>query len=95
MAAQQLSLRGALEATSSTIVGFLTLFFGVWLLFMTGYSVVVAIPVVVAGAIAFPPTRGIATFGRLRVGRWLHDAIAFFAWFIWLAIAYFIAQPWA
>lgn len=96
MAAQQpLSVRGALEATSSTIVGFLTLFFGVWLLVMTGYSVAVVVPIVIAGAIAFPPTRGIVTLGRLRVGRWLHDALAFFAWFVCLAIAYFIAQPWA
>jgi hypothetical protein len=92
---QPLSVRGALESTSSTIVGFLTLLFGVWLVFMTGYSIVVAIPVIVAGAIAFPATRGIVTLGRLRVGRWLHDAIAFFSWLIWLTIAYFIAQPWA
>lgn len=92
---QPLSVRGALEATSSTVVGFLTLLFGVWLIVMTGYSIVVAIPVIIAGAIAFPATRGIVTLGRLRVGRWLHDAIAFFSWLIWLAIAYFIAQPWA
>ena len=93
--ATQHSLRGALEATSSTIVGFLTLFFGVWLLFLTGYSVVVALPVIIAGAIAFPATRGVATLGRLRVGRWLHDAISFFLWFGFLTVAYFIAQPWA
>lgn len=91
---QPLSVRGALEATSSTIVGFFTLVLGVWLIFMTGY-LVAALAVVIAGAIAFPPTRGIVTLGRLRVGRWLHDAIAFFSWFVWLTIAYFIAQPWA
>lgn len=96
MSAQQpLSLRGSLEKFASTIVGFLTLFAGVWFVFMTGFSLLVCVPVIIGGAIAFPPTRGIATFGRLRVGRWLHDALSFFLWFGCLIIAYFIAQPWA
>lgn len=94
MSTQQPSLRGALEATSSTVLGLITLSGGVWTLFMTGYFGA-SIAAIIAGAIAFPPTRGIVTFGRLRVGRWLHDAISFFLWIAWLVIAMFIAQPWA
>jgi hypothetical protein len=94
MAAQQSSLRGALEATSSTILGLITIAGGLWTLFLTD-AFGASIAAVIAGAIAFPPTRGIVTFGRLRVGRWLHDAISFFLYILWLVIALFIAQPWA
>lgn len=91
---QPLSVRGALEATSSTILGFITIAGGLWTLILTD-AFGASIAAIIAGAIAFPPTRGVVTFGRLRVGRWLHDAISFFFYLLWLVIALFIAQPWA
>jgi hypothetical protein len=91
---QPQSLRGSVEATSATIIGALCLFSGAWMLVMTGY-LWAAIPVILAGAVAFPLTRSIVTLGWLTVGRRFHDFITFLLWAGLLFLAVLIAQPWA
>lgn len=87
------SVRAGVEATSATIVGALCLFFGAWMLVMTGY-LWTAVPVIFAGAVAFPPLRPIVTLGFLRVGRRFHDFITFLLWAALLYSAVLVARPW-
>ncbi|WP_160135707.1 hypothetical protein [Halococcus salsus] len=91
---QPTGLRAGVEATSATFIGGICLFVGVWMLIMTGYFWA-AMPLVLAGAVAFPMTRSIVTFGRLRVGRRLHDFLAFLLWGLLVIATTFVAEPWA
>lgn len=91
---QPQGLRAGVESTSAGIIGLLCLFLGGWMFVMTGYFWA-AIPMVLAGAVAFPATRPIVTFGRLRVGRQLHDFLTFLLWGLLVIVAIFIIQPWA
>jgi hypothetical protein len=91
---QPQTLRGRVEATSATIIGALCLFVGTWMLVMTGYFWT-AFPIILAGAVTFPATRGIVTFGRLKVGYHFHDFITFLLWAGLLFLAVLIAKPWA
>lgn len=87
-------LQGALDAAMGRFVGLLSLFVGAWMLVMTGYMWA-AVPVILAGAVLFPLTRPLVTFGRLGVGRRLHDFVTFLLWGALLFLAVIIAQPWA
>lgn len=90
---QPQDLRSGVEATSATIVGAFCLFVGAWMVIMTGYFWA-AIPVILAGAVAFPHTRGLVTLGWLTVGRRFHDFVAFLLWAGLLFLAVLIAKPW-
>lgn len=94
MGTQQHGLRASLDATAGSFVGLLCLFLGGWMIVMTGY-LWAALPIVAAGAVIFPATRGLATFGVLRVGPRLHDFLAFMLFLALLFLAVLVAQPWA
>ena len=87
------SLRAGIESTSATIVGALCLFVAIWMVVMTGYFWA-AIPLGLAGAVAFPATRGIVTLGRLKVGYHFHDFLTFLLWGLLIYTTVLVAQPW-
>lgn len=90
---QPQSLRAGVESTSATIVGGFCLFLATWMVAMTGYFWA-AIPLGLAGAVAFPMTRGIVTLGRLKVGYHFHDFITFLLWGLLIYATVLVAQPW-
>jgi hypothetical protein len=94
MGSNQTGLRASLDATAASFVGLLCLFLGGWMVAMTGY-LWAALPILAAGAVIFPATRGVATFGALRVGPRLHDFLAFMLFLLLLFVAVLVAQPWA
>lgn len=94
MTANQHGLRASLDATAANLVGLLCLFIGAWMIVMTGY-LWAAVPIILAGAVLFPMTRGVVTFGVLRVGPRLHDFLAFMLFLALLFVAVLVAQPWA
>ena len=94
MATNQHGLRASLDATAASFIGLICLFIGAWMIAMTGY-LWTAVPVILAGAVIFPATRRLATFGFLRVGPRLHDFLAFMLFFALLFMAVLVARPWA
>ncbi|WP_049998849.1 hypothetical protein [Halococcus sediminicola] len=90
---QPQSLRSSVDSTSATLVGGFCLLLGVWMLVMTGY-LWAAIPMIVAGAVAFPLTRPIVTLGQLRVGRHLHDFVSLLLWAALVFATVLVARPW-
>jgi len=87
-------LRAGVEASAATVIGGISLFVGAWMVLMTGYFWA-AIPLILAGAVAFPMTRPLVSLGRLRVGRRLHDFLTFVLWGALVFAAILVAQPWA
>lgn len=94
MSTNQHGLRASLDATAATFLGVLTLLLGGWMVAMTGY-LWAALPIIAAGAVIFPMTRRLVTFGALGVGGRLHDFLAFMLFLLLLFVAVLVAQPWA